>query len=92
MENSRSRRRFGCQRRAGWSVSASICSQAVSSQASCTSAHQIRFWSKSYSGRLARPVCLAARMRSSQRARRRCRNSRSGIWPRVVLVTECGQV
>lgn len=55
--------------------------------ASCTIAHQIRFWSKPCSGRLARPVSLAARMRSSHRARRRWRSSRSGSWPRAVLVT-----
>lgn len=45
-ENSRSHRRLGSERRAGWSAGASICSQAVSSQVSCTIAHQIRFWSK----------------------------------------------
>ena len=49
-------------------------------------AHQIRFWSNPYRGRLVRPVSLAMRMRSSQRARRRCRSSRSGSCPREVLV------
>ena len=46
------------------------------------------------SGRLVRPVgvppacggALAVRIRSSQRARRRCRSSRSGSCPRTVLV------
>jgi hypothetical protein len=86
IENRRSRGRLGSQRRAGWLCRAGICSQAVSSMASWTMAHQIRLWSKPCSGRLARPVSLAVRMRSSQRARRRCRSSRSGSCPRAVLV------
>ena len=49
-------------------------------------AHQIWFWAKSCSGRFVSPVSLALRMRSSQRARRRCRSSRSASWPRAVLV------
>ena len=54
MENSRRRRRFGSHRRAGWPARASICHQAVRSTASATTASQIRFWSKSCSGRLGR--------------------------------------
>jgi hypothetical protein len=80
MESSRSRRRLGSHRRAGCSGSARVCIQAVISQASATTAHQIRFWSRSRRGRLARPVSFAARIRSSQRARRRWRSSRSGSW------------
>ena len=59
-----------------WRVTdqASTCSQAVSAQARLTMAHQIRFWSMSCSGRFFRPVSLAARIRSSQRARQ-CRSS-----------------
>ena len=53
-----------------------------------TMAHQIRFWSKSWSGRLLRPVSFASRMRSSQRARRRCRTSRSASCPRRLLVAK----
>ncbi len=67
---------------------ASICIQAVSSHASAPRAHQIRFWAKSCSGRLVSPVCLAQRMRSSARARRRCRNSRSSSCPRRLLVAK----
>src|SRR4029450_13419452 len=37
------------------------------SRASMTIAHQIRFWSKPCRGRLARPVSLATRIRSSLR-------------------------
>ncbi len=44
IENRRSRRRLGSQRRAGWSVRASICSQAVSSTARETTANQSWFW------------------------------------------------
>ena len=58
MENSRSRSRLGSHRRAGCSVRASICAQAMSSQASATTAHQIRFWSNSCRGRLVRPGVL----------------------------------
>jgi hypothetical protein len=43
----RSRRRLGSQRRASWPVRASICVQAMSSQASATTAHQIWFCVKS---------------------------------------------
>jgi len=46
MVNSRSRSRFGSHLRASWLVRASICSQAVSSTAICTMAHQIWFWLK----------------------------------------------
>ncbi len=44
-------------------------------------AHQIWFWAKPCRGRLVSPVSLASRIRSSQRARRRCRSSRSASWP-----------
>jgi hypothetical protein len=47
-------------------------------------------WAKSCSGRLVRPVSFAQRIRSSARARRRWRSSRSGSWvpglPARVLV------
>ena len=78
---------FGFPAPRGCSSKTSICSQAVRSMASCTNAHQIRFWSNPCRGRLARPVSLATRMRSSQRARRRWRSSRSSSCPRQVLVT-----
>ena len=43
-------------------------------------AHQIWFWAKSKSGGARSPVSLAMRIRSSQRARRRWRISRSASW------------
>ncbi len=49
-------------------------------------AHQIWFWANECRGRFVSPVSLASRIRSSQRARRRWRSSRSASWPRVVLV------
>ena len=55
--------------------------QAVSSQAMATSSHQIWFWAKPCRGRLRSPVSLAHRIRSSQRARRRWRSSRSASCP-----------
>jgi len=60
-------------------VRASICIQAVTSTASATMAHQIRFWAKP-SGRFISPVSLAIRIRSSARARRRWRSSKSASW------------
>jgi hypothetical protein len=60
--SSRSRSRLCSQRRALLLVSASIWSQASSSQARATIAHQIWFWAKSCSGRLVRPVSLAERI------------------------------
>lgn len=63
-----------------------VCIQAVISQARATRAHQIWFCAKACRGRLVRPVCLAARMRSSALARRRCRSSSAASWPRRVLV------
>ena len=41
---------------------------------------------KPCSGRFRSPVSLAQRIRSSHRARRRCRSSRSASWPPLVLV------
>ena len=46
-----------------------------------TSSHQIWFWAKPCSGRLRSPVSLAQRIRSSHRARRRWRSSRSASCP-----------
>jgi hypothetical protein len=43
--------------------------------------HQTWSWSYLCSGRFRSPVSLARRMRSSKRARRRCRSSRSASWP-----------
>ena len=40
------------------------------------------------SGRLRSPVSFAQRMRSSQRARRRCRSSRSASWPFLASVAK----
>lgn len=91
IDSNRSRSRFGSHRRAGTSVNASICIHAVSSHARCTSANQSRFWSKSCSRRFCSPVTFADRIRSSHRAPRRCRNSRSGSCPRPVLAGERGQ-
>ena len=79
-ENRRSRSRFGSQRRAV-PVRASICVQASSSQARATISHQSWFWAKPFSGRFRSPVSFALRIRSSHRARRRCRSSRSASWP-----------
>lgn len=76
IENSRSRSRFGSHRRASLLLSASICIHAISSEASATIANQISFCAKPCKGRFVRPVSLAVLIRSSQRARRRCRNSR----------------
>ena len=56
--NRRSRSRLGSHRRAGWSVRASICIQAVSSTASATIAHQIWFWAKSNSSESAQAGVL----------------------------------
>lgn len=79
---------FGLHRRASLSRATSICIQAVSSDARATSSHQMRFWSKSCSGRLRSPVSLALWMRSSQRARRRWRSSTSASCPVLMLVTK----
>lgn len=49
--------------------------------------HQILFWSNPCRGRLVRPVSLAMRIRSSARAWRRWRSSRSASWPLGVLVS-----
>jgi hypothetical protein len=46
-----------------------------------TSSHQIWFYAKPCSGRLRSPVSLAARVRSSRRARMRRRGSRSASRP-----------
>jgi hypothetical protein len=77
------------QARAGPSR-ASIAIQAVSSRAMATSSHQIWFWSKPRSGRFRRLVSLAHRIRSSHRAWRRWRNSRSASCP--VLASAAKQV
>ena len=90
IEYSRSRSRFGSHRRASCPCRASICSQAVSSQASMTMACQIRFWSNPNSGKFRRPVSFATRIRSSQRARRRCRSSRSGVVTRMSYIGQKG--
>ena len=63
-------------------------SRPVSSLAMATSSHQIWFWSKPCSGRLRSPVSLAQRMRSSHRARRRWRSSRSASCPRRASVAK----
>ena len=78
---------LGLQLRAWCSARVRVCIQAVSSQASATMAHQIWFWAKSCSGRLASLVSFTARIRPSAWARLRCRNSRSANRPRLVLVT-----
>ena len=83
---SRSRRRLGSQVRAGWSCQASSCVQVSSSAASWTSSSQIWFLVYACSGRLVIPVSLSPRMRSSARARRRWRSSRSASRAPVVLV------
>ena len=80
------RNRFGSQRLAWWSGWASSPIQAVISPARATIWHQILFWSNPCNGRFVRPVSFALRILSSQRARHRCRTSRSANWPRVVLV------
>lgn len=49
----------------GWRpVGVGVCSQAMTSQARATTAHEIRFWLMLCRGRLVRPVVLAMRMRS----------------------------
>jgi hypothetical protein len=89
-DSSRSRSRLGSQRRPG-PGSASIAIQASSSHASATISHQIWFWSYPCRGRHRRAVSLAQRIRSSHRARRRCRAphlrpvSRRVPWLRTVL-------
>ena len=88
MVKSRSRSVLGSQRRASVLVKASMPIHAIRSFASCPIRSQIRFWAKPCRGRLVRPVSLAMRIRSSQRARRRWRSSRSASCPRVVLVTK----
>jgi hypothetical protein len=55
--------------------------------AAATMAHQIWFWAKSCSGRLAGHVSFTARIRPSAWARLRCRGSRFANRPRLVLVT-----
>ena len=90
-EKRRSRRRLGSQRRAGGRAGRASAVQAVSSQARATISHQIWFWAKPCSGRLRRPVSLAQRMRSSQRARRRWRSSRSASWPWRGVGDEAGE-
>ena len=89
IDSSRGRSRLGSQRRASVPLRATVCIHAVRSAASATMAHQISFWAKSCSGRLASPVSFAQRIRSSARARRRCRNSRSASCPAGVG-DECG--
>ena len=84
-ENRRSRSRFGSQRRA-WPARASSWVQASSSLARATISHHSWFWANPFSGRLRSPVSLAQRTRSSQRARRRCRSSRSASWPFLASV------
>ena len=91
MENSRRRSRLGSQTRASVPVRASICIHAVSSVASMTTATQIWFCEKSCRGRFFSPVSFALRMRSSQRARRRCRSSRSGELPTFGVGGERGE-
>jgi hypothetical protein len=80
-EKIRSRSRLGSHRRAGSVVKASSWVQAVMSPARATTACQIRFWSCPCGGRLRRPVSLAARMRSSTRARQRWRSFEVGELP-----------
>ena len=63
--------------------------QAIRSWAISESSSQTALWSKSRKGRLSRPVCLAARMRSSALARARCRRSSSTASP--VEVGQGGQ-
>lgn len=78
---------LGSQRRAG-TVSASIGIQASRSSASWTISSQswlLEVWCR---GRLRRPVSRAARMRSSARARWRCRSSRAAMAVPVVLVAK----
>ena len=88
IHSSRSRSRLGSHRRPSVPARASICIQAVSSIASWTMAIQILFWAKSCSGRFRNPVSLAPRIRSSQRARRRCRSSSSGRSELRLLVAK----
>jgi hypothetical protein len=78
---------LGSQARAG-RFRASICIQAVSSQAIATCSHQTWFRAKPCRGRLRSPVSLPARMRSSHQARRRWRSSRSANWPRRASVAK----
>ena len=86
-ENRRSRSRFGSQRRAS-PVRASIWVQARSSQARATISHHSWFWAKPLSGRFRSPVSLAHRIRSSHRARCRCRSSRTASWPFLASVAK----
>jgi len=61
-------------------VQPSNCIQAMRSLARATISHQIWFAVKPCRGRFVRPVSFAQRMRSSQRAWRRWRSSRSASW------------
>ena len=88
IENSRRRGRFGSHLRASLLVNANICIQVVSSEARATIANQISFCENPCSGRFVRPVSFAVRIRSSQRARRRCRSSKVCRLPTTVLVTD----
>jgi hypothetical protein len=66
--------------RGGAVVQDKVCIQASRSAVGATTASQIVFRSRPYSGRFRTPGSLAHRIRSSARARRRCRSSRSGSW------------
>jgi len=78
--NRRSRSRFGSAMRAH-PVRASRWVKAINSAASAQISSQTRFWAASWNGRLRSPVSLPARIRSSTRAWRRCRSSRSASCP-----------
>ena len=86
--SSRSRRRLGSQVRAGVWDQASSWVQVSKSAASWTSSSQISFLANDCRGRLVSPVSFSARIRSSARARRRWRTSRSASRPPTVLVAK----
>ena len=66
-------------------VNASICIRAINSVASCTLATNTCFCVKGSSDIVGNPAPFELRIRSSQRARRRCRSSDSASCPPRVL-------
>ena len=71
ISNSLARSFFGSQRLAFVPVKAIIWVQVMSSEASMTTWHQSSLPANAWKGRFARPVSLALRILSSQRARNR---------------------